>query len=125
MMHRGRRWVLSPVASAEELAEMLTQRTWTLCSGFYVIGHEGYLFLNDATCEDGAGEYAAIRGAMDALVHEQIESITFSWCSRDDALRHIRKTLAGEYDLSEFVHPLDLRGKLDTPEQHGRCHRCA
>ena len=26
---------------------MLTERTWTLCSGFYVQGHECYLFLND------------------------------------------------------------------------------
>ncbi len=54
MMHAQRRWMVGPVASAEELAEMLTQRTWTLCNGFYVVGHEEYLFLNDATCEDAA-----------------------------------------------------------------------
>jgi hypothetical protein len=125
MMHERRRWVLNPVASAEELAEMLTQRTWTLCSGFYVVGHQEYLFLNDATCEDGACEYAVIHEAMNAIEHAQIESITFSWCSREIALRYIRQTLAGEYDLTEIVRPINLVGKLDTPEQHKRCHRCA
>lgn len=58
MMHCKRRWSVAPVATAEELAHMLTERTWTLCSGFSVVGHDGYLFLNDATSEDGAGEYA-------------------------------------------------------------------
>ena len=52
MMHRKRRWVISAVPTMEKLAEMLTQTTWTLCSGFYVEGHP-YLFLNDATHEDG------------------------------------------------------------------------
>lgn len=125
MMHDRRRWVVNAVASAEELAEMLTQRSWTLCSGFYVVGHEDYLFLNDATHEDGAGEFAAIHGAIEAPVHEQIESITFSWMSREEALRTIRKTLAGEYDVSEFVHSFNLHGQLDRPGHHRRCNLCA
>lgn len=45
MMHDRRRWCVSAVASAEELAALLTQRTWTLCSAFVVRGHESYLFL--------------------------------------------------------------------------------
>lgn len=61
MMHSTRRWVIAPVASIEDLARMLTQRTWTLCSGFYVEGHPETIFLNDATHEDGAAEFGAAR----------------------------------------------------------------
>lgn len=124
MMHRARRWVISPVVSMEELADMLTQRTWTLCSGFFVAGHESYLFLNDATHEDGAGEYGACKRLGDDRF-VQIESITFSWCDPKRALDLIRQVLAGECDASEFAHIVDLRGRIDRPESHGRCHLCA
>ena len=124
MMHHRRRWCVSPVVNAEELAEKLTRHTWTLCTGFYVQSHPQYLFLNDATHEDGAGEFAVVSGGLDGP-HTQIESITFSWCSQDAALDHIRKTVAGEYDASSFAHALDLAGKLDVPKQHGSCRLCA
>ena len=80
MMHNRRRWCVSAVATAEELAEKLTQHTWTLCTGFFVPTHPHYLFLNDATHEDGAGEFGVVAGGMDGP-HIQIESITFSWCT--------------------------------------------
>ena len=80
MMHDRRRWGVGPAASAEELARKLTGSTWCLCTGFYVVGHENYLFLNDATHEDGAGEYAAVR-RLGPDHYVQIESITFSWCT--------------------------------------------
>lgn len=123
MMHK-RRWCVAPVATAEELAEKLTKHTWTLCTGFFVPTQPRYLFLNDATHEDGAGEYGVISGGLEGP-HVQIESITFSWCSIEEALDHIRKTLAGDYDASGFAHSLDLAGRLDQPTQHVRCHFCA
>ena len=123
MMHTKRRWVVSTVPTMEQLAEMLTQRTWTLCSGFCVEG-SNYLFLNDATHEDGAADFGIIAGGMSGP-HVQIESITFSWCSIDSALEHIRKALAGEYDESSFARALDLADRLDTPGRHSRCHLCA
>ena len=123
MMHRRRRWCVSPVATAEELAEKLTRHTWTLCTGFYVHSHPRYLFLNDATHEDGAAEFGIVAGSMDGP-HVQIESITFSWCTFEVALDHIRKALAGEYDASGFARPLDLNGQLDESDRH-RCHLCA
>ena len=49
MMHERRRWGVGPAASAEDLARKLTGSTWCLCTGFYVEGHDEYLFLNDAT----------------------------------------------------------------------------
>lgn len=60
MMH-ARRWRLSAAESAGALARMLAQQTWTLCSAFCVAGREEYIFLNDATSEDGAGEFAALK----------------------------------------------------------------
>ena len=122
-MHAQRGFCINPVASAEELARMLTERTWTLCSGFYVQGHENYLFLNDATHEDGAGEFAAIVGGLGAERHVQIESITMSWCSFEQALTHIQDALAGRWDRNDFARPVTLR--LETPEQHQRCPLCA
>lgn len=122
-MHNRRRWCVGPVATAEELAEKLTQSTWTLCTGFYVASAPRYLFLNDATHEDGAAEFGVVAGDMDGP-HVQIESITFSWCTVAQALEHIRKTLAGEYDTSSFAHTVDLVGRLDRPGKH-RCPLCA
>jgi len=124
MMHNRRRWAIGTVASAEELAEKLTQHTWTLCTGFVVATNPQYLYLNDATSEDGANEYAVVSGGRDGP-HWQIESITFSWCSQEEALGHVRRTLAGEYDATSFAHEVDLDGKLEDPRQHGRCRLCA
>ena len=123
MLHRNRVWCVSIVETAEELARKLTEHTWTLCTGFCVAGHEQYLFLNDAISEDGAAEFAVIRGGLDSDRHIQIESITFSWCSDVDALGHIRATLRGDYDQSPFAHQVSIR--LHRPEQHGRCPLCA
>src|SRR5687768_9398024 len=84
MMHANRRWCIGTVATPEELARMLTDQTWTLCSGFRIAGHERYLFLNDATHEDGAGEWGIVK--VDGSEQVQIESITFSWCQFPQAL---------------------------------------
>lgn len=73
MFHAKRRWAVSPVATPEDLARMLTERTWTLCSGFFVQGHDEYLFLNDSTHEDGAGEWGVIKGPVNAAHHVQLD----------------------------------------------------
>ena len=115
MLHSRRVWMTVPIASAEELAEKLSQHTWTGCTGFEL---GGYLFLNDATCADGAQEYAVVKPLHDGRF-EQIESITFSWCSQERALDLIRNVLAGQFDLADYrreVHP-----QLETASEHGRC----
>ena len=122
-MHRKRRWCCSEVASAEELARMLTERTWTLCSGFYVKGHDDYLFLNDATHEDGAAEFSIVHGRIGADRHVQVESITYSWCSYEEALASVRQAIAGAYDAAEFAGTVSPT--LETPAEHGRCPFCA
>ena len=117
MMHKRRTFCVSPVATAEDLAEKLTNYTWTLCTGIRL---GGYLFLNDSTCEDGAQEYAVIKETEGGQLL-QVESITFGWCDRDSALAYIRRTLAGEFDAGG----VPLTARLETPEQHGRCPHCA
>ncbi|MBX3412583.1 MAG: hypothetical protein KF708_07840 [Pirellulales bacterium] len=93
--------------------------TWTGCSAFSV---GGYFFLNDATCADGAQEYAVVRQLADGR-YEQIESITFSWCSPQSGLELIQRVLAGEFDQADYRR--EVQPRLQTPEQHGRCHLCA
>lgn len=145
MMHKDRIWCVAPIATAEELAEKLTQGTWCCCSGFEL---NGYVWLNDATCEDGGQEYAVVRKPTDADPHyRQVESITASWCSQEELLRYIHNVQSGTpaiecvdglvvvatslADLSAalgtdvnwpglVVHPT-----LQTSEQHGRCPHCA
>src|SRR6266498_2111845 len=95
-MHQTRRWCVSESPSPEDLARKLTQHTWTLCTGFHVKGHPDYVFLNDATHEDGAGEYGILKVCHG--MYWQVETITFSWCTPERALEHIQRALAGEYD---------------------------
>ncbi len=121
-MHR-RVWQVAEIETVEELAHMLTEQTWVLCSGFSVAGHPEYLFLNDATCEDGAGEYGVIKGGLESPSHMQIESITFSWCSYDSALGHVMKTLAGEYDESDVAYAAIVN--VEPSDVHVRCRFCA
>ncbi len=123
MMHRTRRFGVGAVSSPEELARKLTQSTWTLCTGFYVEGHPEYLFLNDATSEDGAAEFGVIRGGLDATERTQIESITFSWCDLEKAAALIRQALAGEMDHSDFAKSVLVN--VERIEDHGRCGNCA
>jgi len=121
MIHENRRWCLQTVGSAEELARKLTQQGWTLCCGFEI---GKYLFLNNAFSEDGAQEYAVVRKPVQpGEPYLQVESITMSWASEANALAYIQQALAGEMDKNDFATPVEPR--LETPEQHRRCHLCA
>lgn len=122
MMHAKRRWGLAEIESAETLAKMLTESTWTLCSAFFVRGHPNYLFLNDATHEDGALEMACVKKLPDGT-YLQIESITFSWCDQPEARAYIEDAVAGKLDDHDFARPVTPR--IDPPQDHERCHLCA
>jgi hypothetical protein len=122
MFHDNRTWQIAEVASAEQLARMITESTWALCNGFYVAGHPDYLFLNDATHEYAAGECGVIKGGLGADAHLQIESMTPSWCTYEKALAYIREVLAGDRDGRGFARTVKL--SLETPAQHGTCPYC-
>jgi hypothetical protein len=118
MMHRHRSWSISVVTTPEDLASELTRCTWCLCAGFRI---GAYLFLNDATSEDGAQEYAVVH--VRDHEHVQIESITVSWTTQEKLLAMIRDALAGQWDRNDFAQVVDVR--MDSQENHGRCHLCA
>jgi hypothetical protein len=120
MMHDKRVWCVAPVASAQELARMLTEMTWCCCNGFEL---DGYLWLNDSTSPDGAQEYATIKKDGGHGRSLQIESITFGWCDEAQALEYIRRTLAGQDDDNTFRR--EVAPILQTAAEHGRCHHCA
>lgn len=118
MLHRTRVWTISPTESVEALAEQLTHHTWCCCNGFRL---GKYLFVNDSTSADRAQEYAVLKPCGDK--YEQIESVTFSWTSYEQALAFIRQVLAGQFDDSPF-DTVD-RCRLQTPAEHGLCGHCA
>ena len=118
MFHSKRKWSVAKAESAEWLAEQLTQYTWCSCNGFEL---NGYLFVNDATSPDGAQEYAALKPDGDRYV--QVESLTFSWMDQPKALDIIRRVIVGEFD-SERYGSID-RSRIQSPDEHGRCHLCA
>lgn len=118
MLHKNRRWVVADVGSAEELAKMLTERTYTLCAGFR---YGGYLFLNDSFSEDGAQEYGVIKEATG----KQVESITFSWCDYERALQLIREIARGDFDAEGGFSGISLAVQVEALERHGACPLCA
>ena len=118
MLHSKRIWSIAAAESAERLAEQLTQFTWCGCNGFRL---GDYVFVNDATCADGAQEYGVLREEGDHLV--QIESLTFSWMTGEEAATIIRRVLEGEFDDERYGTVAASR--LQSPEQHGRCYLCA
>ena len=120
MFHKNRTWCIAPVESAEDLASKLTQHTWCCCNGFALAG---YVFLNDATCPDGAQEFAVVKLQGPDGRPLQVESITMSWCTYEQALAYIRQSIGGEYDAADHSYPVHPR--LQTPDEHGRCPHCA
>lgn len=110
MLYPSRVHTLKEVTDIEELASLLTEHTWTLCTGFCLRADERtILFLNDSTGENGAQEYAVLDQAG-----VQSESITFGWCNHARAAELIRFVLAGNlesmgcYDLHIDSNPKHL-----------------
>lgn len=118
MFHTNRVWSVAQAESPAWLGEKLTQYTWCCCNGFQL---GDYLFVNDATCPDGAQEYAALK--LDTDHYVQIESLTFSWMTFERALEIIHRVLAGDFDAERYG--TTERQRIQTPADHGRCHLCA
>lgn len=119
MLHDKRRWGISPTGTAEELALKLTCSTWCGCQGFSLAG---YLFLNDSTGPDAAQEYAIVKHLPNGRFL-QVESVTFSWCVRFEALRYIAGAAAGQFDRGPFVR--EVRPRVEPMAKHGICNLCA
>jgi hypothetical protein len=115
MFSHNRVWSIAEATSVATLAYDLTQTSWTLCQGFRLCG---YLFLNDSTSENGAQEFAVVR-EEDC---QQVESITFGWCTEERAAKHLLNALAGDCnEQMGAVHPW----QIESRDQHGTCYLCA
>ena len=120
MFFQERTWCVTPIESAEELARKLTTIVWTCCTAFEL---GGYLWLNDSTSPDGIAEFAVLKRQTPDGQMLQVESITFERCNYDTSVEYIQQTLRGEFDAGDFAHQVVPR--LQTPQEHGRCHHCA
>ena len=109
MIYPKRRFNIKKCSDVETFATEVTRCTWTLCTGFEL---HGYLFLNDSISEDGGHEYAVIKDGR------QVESITFGWCTRRQAMHHVRDIFEGKHVDMGAVSP-----RLDHPK--GTCHLCS
>ena len=118
MMHKNRVHHVGPVDTARQFAEKFTGYTWTLCTGFFLEGHPDYLWLNDSTSEDGAGEFGILRRTAEGFV--QVESVTYSWMTNGEALKSIEAALAGEFDTQGWAVTVQLD---ESPKHH--CYLCA
>lgn len=116
MYHTNRVHTVKGVNNILELTDYLANYTWCRCNGFE---YKGYLFLNDATSEDGAQEYAIFKKGNPT----QIESITFSWCDFIEAITDIYEIISGGAD--NFNMGERYKGyHLDNSERH-HCYLCA
>lgn len=121
MMYRTRRYLLTDVATAEELAEKLTRHTWCLCQAFALDGPAGRLiFANDSTSPDGAQEYAVLCVDVDGT-RRQIESLTVSWCTEARLLAYIQQLQAGTLGVPFRT----ITNVFEDHAAHGRCPACA
>lgn len=119
MLHRNRVWGVVEATQHPTLAAMLTDHTWTLCTGFRL---GNYLLLNDSTSADAAQEYAVVRSDTG----EQLESLTVSWMKFPQMLAHINCIVRGEYDhLGLGLGAIDVASQVQPADQHGRCPACA
>lgn len=115
VMHRSRRWGVTR-RTTEELAELLSSSTWCLCTGIETDG--GSIWLNDATSEDGAQEYAVLR-LLDGK-WRQVESITVSWCSTEKLLEYAGRADRGDFDGERY----DTVDELRLERRHRPCRHC-
>lgn len=114
MIHKQRRYRVTVVDSVHELARMLTRHTWCACSGFRLAG-TSLVFLNDAFSADGAQEYAVFNVEKPG----QLESITFSWCTEQEA----QNAIARLKDAPPEPFSPEPCPSLEHPA--GACSRCA
>ena len=121
MLHTRRRWAITDVTSADELARLLTEHTWTLCTGF---AFRGYLFLNDSTSADAIQEYAVVKKDGPSREPRQVESWTVSWTkSREKAVAYIEEFVSGACDESAFAYAIPVA--WEPSAAHDRCPHCA
>ena len=119
MLHKERHWCVVPVDSAQELAETLSDQTWTLCTGFR-LGE--YVYLNDSVSEDTAVEFRVVK-ELEPGSWVEIDTVTFGWLNKERSLEVIQ---AIQKAARDSVWSAKIRPPvLEDPGEHGLCELCA
>ena len=119
MIHKDRRWCMHLAVDVDDLAEKLTNFTWSTCQAFQL---KGYLFLNDSDSREEAQRYVVLQRLPDETLTE-IESITLNWSTAARVLEQLHRVVSGEYDMpAEQAERVDVT--VEKPEKHGICDAC-
>ena len=118
MLHK-RSWCVVEVLTAGELAEKLTEYSWTLCGGFR-LGQ--YVYLNDSFSECSAVEFGVVK-EVERGSWVQVDTITFGWLNQARALETIHDIRNGNRD-SVWAEKINAP-MIQTPEEHKICALCA
>jgi len=118
MLHRKRRWGVTPCGDTGELAAKLREQSWTLCTAFKTAG--GTVWANDSTSEDALQEYGVLR-RTEGGGWRQVETITVSWCDQKKLCGYITQADAGVFDDRTLARVRPER--LEEP--HAPCPLCA
>ncbi len=120
MLHLSRGYQIHSIESVEELAEKLSTKTWSLCTGFRI---GDYFFLNDSPHEDAPQQYAIVKiPCFRGGPYLQVESIDFSRWGVKRSATLIRQALSGKFDLKAEQY---WNLFLETVSDHETCHHCA
>lgn len=119
MLHKKRKWGVTPCETTEELVDKLAAHSWTLCTAFET--KAGIIWANDSTNEDAIQEFAVLQPRADGG-YAQVESITVSWCDAAKLGRYIR-----EADSGVMLSFAGIYGTVDASRlerDHDRCPLC-
>ncbi len=118
MNHPDRTFSFAKIKSEDDLVEVMFNRKWPLCHGFY---HEKLLYLNDGESED-LPEYAVVTidkaGGRFDFHGREVGRFKPANMLPSDAPRFIRDMNAGNY---AGENPVQL---IAEPKWHHRCHLC-
>jgi len=95
MVHKDRKQSIKQVEDIDSLAHCLTQATLEGCKGFE---YKGYIFLNCSADSIEAQKYAIFKKGY--LI--QVDSITFGWCTINQARKYIENIISENYDIQNL-----------------------
>lgn len=100
MIHRNRRYCITPKGTVHALALALAKGNWTMCTGFSVEGGR-LVALNDSFTPDSIQEFAILLRGTDGG-YRQVESLTCSWMKSPGIERLLRDLLDGTYPRGTY-----------------------
>src|SRR5262249_40178154 len=107
------------VAHPLQLAQLLTDFRWPLCTAFEL---RGYLFCNDAISPDAVAPWVIIKDGL------QLTRVTFGWLSLTEALAWLQSLVGGrlspELYAGELFPRRDLVRVLTDHPKDRPCELC-